>query len=153
MANLTAGVDLGGTKIQTVILRARKVVGQNRVSTPHTGPVDVVKAIADTVTAALHEAGAPRTELRSIGVGSPGEIDSETGTVANASNLPSMIDPFPLGPSVSKLLGRVPTKVDNGAHGSLGMIPQVVQQMDDFLQPGGKVHNTCGTSCVFPLHK
>jgi glucokinase len=96
-----------------VVLRARKVVGQNRVSTPHTGPADVVTAIVGTVTAALHEAGAPQTELRTIGIGSPGEIDSETGTVANASNLPAMIDPFPLGPSVSGLLGQVPVKVDN----------------------------------------
>jgi hypothetical protein len=48
---------------------------------------------------------------------------------------------------------NVPDKIDNGAHGSLGEIPQVVDQMDAFLRPGGRVQNTCGTSCVFPLHK
>jgi glucokinase len=113
MAILTAGVDLGGTKIQTVVIRSRRVVGQSRVSTPHTNPADVVRAIAGTITTALHEAGAPRTELRAIGIGTPGEVDSETGTVAKASNLPGMIGPFPLGPSVSRLVSRVPTRVDN----------------------------------------
>jgi glucokinase len=113
MAILTAGVDLGGTKIQTVIVRARRVIGQSRVPTPHTGPTDVVHAIAGTITTALHGAGAPRTELRAIGIGTPGEVDSETGTVAKAANLPGMIGPFPLGPSVSRLVSRVPTRVDN----------------------------------------
>jgi glucokinase len=113
MATLTAGVDLGGTKIQTVVVRARRVVGQSRVSTPHTGPTDVVQAVVGTVTAALNEAGGARTDLRGIGIGSPGEVDSETGTVARAANLPGMIGPFPLGPSVSRALGRAPTRVDN----------------------------------------
>src|SRR5215472_7105784 len=107
MATLTAGVDLGGTKIQTVVLRSRRVVGQSRVSTPHTGATDVVHAIAETLTSSLHEAGAPISELGGIGIGSPGEIDSDTGTVAKAANVPGMIDPFPLGPSVSKLAGDV----------------------------------------------
>ena len=48
---------------------------------------------------------------------------------------------------------NVPTQVDNGAHGALGRIPAVVQQMDAFLQPGGQVQNTCGMSCVFPVKK
>jgi glucokinase len=113
MATLTAGVDLGGTKIQTVVVRARRVIGQCRVPTPHTGPNDVVHAIAGTITAALHEAAMPRSELRAIGIGSPGEIDSEAGTVAKAANLPGMIGPFPLGPSVSRLVGRLPARVDN----------------------------------------
>ncbi len=43
------------------------------------------------------------------------------------------------------------TGIDNGAHGSLGRIPAVVQQLDEFLRPGGQVRNTCGASCVFPL--
>ena len=31
---VTAGVDLGGTKIQTAVLRNKKVVGDARVPTP-----------------------------------------------------------------------------------------------------------------------
>ena len=65
-------MDLGGTKIQTVVLRARKVVGQSRVPTPQTGAADVVNAIAGTVTAALKEAGSEVTELKAIGIGTPG---------------------------------------------------------------------------------
>jgi glucokinase len=113
MASLTAGVDLGGTKIQTVVVRSRRVIGQARVSTPHTGATDVVHAIAETITASLHEAKAAATDLRAIGIGCPGEIDSQTGTVSKAANVPGMIDPFPLGPSVSKLAGDIATTVDN----------------------------------------
>ena len=46
MAGLAAGVDLGGTKIQTVVLRNRKVVGSSRLATPQTGAPDVLAAIA-----------------------------------------------------------------------------------------------------------
>jgi hypothetical protein len=53
-----------------------------------------------------------------------------------------------LGPPPSKT--NVPAAEDNGAHGSLGEIPQVVQQIDVFLRPDGRVENTCGASCVFP---
>lgn len=113
MASLTAGVDLGGTKIQTVVVRSRRVVGQSRVSTPRTGATDVVHAIVETLTASLHEAGAAATDLSGIGIGCPGEIDTRTGTVAKAANVPGMIDPFPLGPSVSKLVSDIATTVDN----------------------------------------
>ncbi len=113
MATLTAGVDLGGTKIQTVVVRARKVVGQARVPTPQTGAADVVTSIAETVQSALKEAGAEVTDLKAIGIGTPGEIDPETGSVSKAANVPGLLETFPLGPAVSKLVGRVPTRVDN----------------------------------------
>jgi len=35
-APVTAGVDLGGTKIQTVVLRNEEVAGSSRVLTPQT---------------------------------------------------------------------------------------------------------------------
>ncbi len=49
MTKVYAGVDLGGTKIQAVVLRSRKVAGSARVLTPQTGAPDVIAAIAGTV--------------------------------------------------------------------------------------------------------
>ena len=47
---VTAGVDLGGTKIQTVVLRDGEVAGSARVLTPQTGAADdVIEALADTI--------------------------------------------------------------------------------------------------------
>lgn len=45
---------------------------------------------------------------------------------------------------------NVPGAKDNGAHGALGDIAAVVEQIDAFLRPGGRVKNACGKSCVFP---
>jgi len=113
MAQLTAGVDLGGTKIQTVVVRSRAVVGSARVPTPATGAADVVAAIAGTIEESLKQAGASAHDLAGIGIGSPGDIDGEAGTVAHSPNVPGFQDRVELGPLVSRRVGRVPVVLDN----------------------------------------
>jgi glucokinase len=111
---VTAGVDLGGTKIQTVVLRARKIVGSNRVLTPQTGvAADVIEAIAGTVRAALEQAGLAEVNLRAIGIGTPGEIDTVAGAVSLAANVPGFSERVALGPLLSAALGGAPVTVDN----------------------------------------
>jgi glucokinase len=109
MATVTAGVDLGGTKIQTVILANRKVVGQSRHETPQTTAADVMKEIIATVKEAL----GTTTGLAAIGIGTPGTVDSATGHVSQSSNVPGFMADVPLGPTVSKAFGGVPVTVDN----------------------------------------
>jgi glucokinase len=114
VANLTAGVDLGGTKIQTVVLRSRRIIGSARVPTPQTTAQDVISTIVGTVRAALEQAGTTAKDLRGVGVGTPGEIDAQAGEVSLASNVPGFVDPpVPLGPTVSKALGGTPVSIDN----------------------------------------
>jgi len=114
MAKLTAGVDLGGTKIQAVVMRNRAVVGTARVPTPQTGAPDVVASIVGTVKSALEQVGGTVKELAGVGIGTPGEIDAERGEVSLASNVPGFVDPpVPLGPRVSRGLARVPVRIDN----------------------------------------
>jgi len=114
MTRLTAGVDLGGTKIQTVLLRAGEVVGSSRVLTPQSGADAVVAAIVDAVKASLASAGASTADLAAVGVGSPGTIDAEQGTVANSANVPGFeTDPVPLAPPISRALGKVDVVLDN----------------------------------------
>src|SRR6266568_5651151 len=67
MTKVYAGVDLGGTKIQAVVLRSRKVAGSARVLTPQTGAPDVIAAIAGTVRTSLEQAGASLKDLAAIG--------------------------------------------------------------------------------------
>jgi glucokinase len=113
-SKVTAGVDLGGTKIQTVILRNKKVVGSCRELTPGTGVAgDVIQAIVDTIRASLADASATEAELDAVGIGSPGEIDSDAGTVSLAANVPGFTNRVALGPIVSEALGEVPVAVDN----------------------------------------
>jgi glucokinase len=105
------GVDLGGTKIQTVLLRGTEVVGRERVATPRSGPDEVIRAIGSSVRAATD--GAPGV-IQALGIGSPGRIDRDTGTVSLAKNVPGFTDPVELGLLLSKDLAlRAPVVVDN----------------------------------------
>jgi glucokinase len=102
-----AGVDLGGTKIQTVVVDGRdKVLGQSRVPTPaDDGAGAIVETIARAIGAAAEEAGLATDSLVGVGVGAPGGIDPEKGVLINPPNLPGFGDEFPLGPELEHQLG------------------------------------------------
>jgi glucokinase len=102
-----AGVDLGGTKIQTVVVDDRsKVLGQSRVPTPADGGAKaVVQTIAQAVGAAADEAGLATDSLVGVGVGAPGGIDPDNGVLINPPNLKDFGDEFPLGPELEQRLG------------------------------------------------
>jgi glucokinase len=106
-----AGVDLGGTKIQAVVVRDGAVVGSDRVRTPERGPDQVVDAIVAAIRGALEQA--EDAELSAVGIGSPGETDDQTGVVSLAGNVPGFADKVELGPKVSERLGGVPVRIDN----------------------------------------
>src|ERR1700692_2291028 len=73
---LRGGIDLGGTKIQAVIVGARNGVrGQARIPTPKDGGVEgVIKAMADAVQTAAEQARVKTADLDGVGVGSPGDV-------------------------------------------------------------------------------
>ena len=87
---LLGGIDLGGTKIQAVVVDDdHRVLGEARVPTPTAGgPPDVVAAIVEALGSAATAAGAEAGALAAVGVGSPGAIDARAGTVSSARNLP-----------------------------------------------------------------
>jgi glucokinase len=101
------GVDLGGTKIQTVVVDARHaVLGEARLPTPTSGkPADVVAAIAEAMRGAASDAGLQTSDLTHVGVGFPGAIDAAAGTVASASNLRGWSGSFPLAAVLAEQLG------------------------------------------------
>lgn len=109
---LTAGVDLGGTKIQTAILRGTDVVGTSRVLTPRSGVDDVVAAIVQTIREALDQAADP-SPLAAVGIGSPGKVDAEAGIVSDSPNVPGFQKKVALGPKVAAALGDVPVRIGN----------------------------------------
>jgi glucokinase len=57
------------------------------------------------VSEAAAEADVEPSALVGIGVGSPGAVDGEAGTVAHARNLPGWDGVFPLGPALTEALG------------------------------------------------
>jgi glucokinase len=108
------GIDLGGTKIQAVVVDAdNEALGQSRRPTPTTGgPPDVAREMEAALREAAAQAGLGTRDLAGVGVGSPGDADESTGVVSDARNLPGWIGPFPLGEQLSGDFG-VPVRVGN----------------------------------------
>ena len=108
------GIDLGGTKIQAVVVDGdHRVLGDARVPTPTTGgPPDVIAAMAGALRSAAETAGVDVSELDAAGVGSPGAIDEAAGTVSSARNLPDWAGTFPMRDALQQDLG-IPVALGN----------------------------------------
>jgi glucokinase len=101
------GIDLGGTKIQAAIVDlSGNVLADARRPTPTAGgPEDVAAQMVDALREAASSAGIEPDSLGGVGVGSPGDVDEQEGTVSGARNLPGWEGSFALGPSLSESLG------------------------------------------------
>jgi glucokinase len=101
------GIDLGGTKVQAVVVDADyAVIGDARHPTPTTGgPADVAATMAAALAEAAAAAGTSTAELAAVGVGSPGAIDPSQGTVSGAGNLPGWAGSFPLRDVLADAVG------------------------------------------------
>jgi glucokinase len=101
------GIDLGGTKIQSVVVDAGgNVAGQSRRPTPtQGGPPDVVSELAASMREAAAEAGVETDALEGIGIGSPGKVDDEAGTVSGARNLPDWAGSFDVRGALEEACG------------------------------------------------
>ena len=105
--SLRGGLDLGGTKVQAVVLGdGDDVIGSARHPTPTTGgPPDVAATLAQALREAAEQAGVETAAMAGVGVGSPGAVDDAAGTVAQAGNLPSWTDAYPLRDVLAEQLG------------------------------------------------
>ncbi|GMQ76567.1 MAG: ROK family protein [Gammaproteobacteria bacterium] len=77
------GVDLGGTKIEAVVLGDDgEVVTRRRRATPAESYADTLRAVVDLVTELEKELG----ERASVGVATPGALSPHTGRIKNANS-------------------------------------------------------------------
>ena len=99
------GIDLGGTKIQAVVVDDdSKVLGSSRRPTPTSGgPAGVAAEMLSALRDAAQAADVESSELAGAGVGSPGVI--EHGNVTSARNLPDWEGTFPLADTLEQALG------------------------------------------------
>jgi glucokinase len=122
---MRAGVDLGGTKIEVLIVEGEKdVLGRARRPTPDKGGASaIVEAIARTVEDAAADATVDAGRLSGVGVGSPGAVDAAAGTVGFNSNLAGgWKDPYPFADELGRAVGtrvRVANDVDVAAAAEL----------------------------------
>jgi glucokinase len=134
------GIDLGGTKIQAIVVsdEDHSVLGQARGLTPHSGgPAAVVDALVVSMSEAASAANVAVEQLDGIGVGVPGEVDAQAGTLARAGNLSEWERPFPLVAALSERLG---------VSARLGNDVIVAAQAELSLGDG---HDSGGLLCVF----
>ena len=83
------GIDLGGAKIQAVVVDGdHRPLGDARRPTPtEGGPAAIAETMAATLFDAAEAAGVEPRELHGVGACAPGDVDPVTGTVTNANNL------------------------------------------------------------------
>ena len=101
------GIDLGGTKIEAVVVDSHNnMLGSARQPTPTSGgPEAVARQLVAAISGAAQGTGLLPSELRGVGVGSPGIIDVSTGAVSSARNLPDWDGAYALGPALAEQLG------------------------------------------------
>lgn len=115
------GVDLGGTKIRTVVATAEGeiVAGDQRPTAAAGGPEAVIERVVGSVEAALRRAGASLEQIVGIGVGAPGPVDVRRGAVVMAPNLPGWRD-VPLREALRQRLGVAVHLANDASVAALG---------------------------------
>ena len=111
---MRGGIDLGGTKIQTVVVGDDSdVLGEARCPTPGSGgPKEISDAMAAALREAAGAAGVETDSLAGVGIGSPGQVDDRSGTVSGARNLSDWDGSFALAATLGEELG-VPVRLGN----------------------------------------
>ncbi|OPJ55690.1 ROK family protein [Clostridium oryzae] len=109
------GVDLGGTKICTALADLEgNIVNKYTIATDaHQGEAKVFSRIVTSIEKVISDAGKSVNDIKSIGIGSPGPLDSKKGIIIHTPNLP-----FKNFELVSELVDKfgIPTKLENDAN-------------------------------------
>src|SRR6186713_1254430 len=104
------GIDLGGTKIEGVVIDAAgALLARERVATPRDRYDDTVAAVAGLVTRLERDV----TGRCTVGVGMPGAISPATGLVKNANS--TWLNGRPLHQDLERTLAR-PVRLANDAN-------------------------------------
>ena len=99
---LRIGIDLGGTKIEGIVLRgATEIIARQRIATPGGDYPATVAAVAMLVTALERAVGAGGLP---VGIGHPGAISPFTGLIKNANS--TCLNDRPLKADLEAALGR-----------------------------------------------
>jgi glucokinase len=88
--NFVIGIDLGGTKIKGALADLEgNIISSNTVLTDaFKGEKAVLDRINGVIARVLEEGGKTINEIKAIGIGSPGPLDSKKGIIITSPNLP-----------------------------------------------------------------
>jgi glucokinase len=88
------GIDLGGTKITGAIsdIEGRVLYSTTVMTLAHEGCEPVVGRIKGVIRSLLDHEGIKSCEVRGIGIGSPGPLNSRDGVILGAYNIPGFVN-------------------------------------------------------------
>lgn len=111
---LRGGIDLGGTKIEAIVVDdGNAILGRARRDTPTGGgPPAVIHELGVAMREAVSAAGVELGSLAGVGIGAPGEVDAAAGTLARAGNLPDWEGVHPVAGELGRDLG-IPVRLAN----------------------------------------
>ncbi|WP_240378120.1 ROK family glucokinase [Bacillus piscicola] len=114
-AQYVLGIDIGGTytKIAIFTEKGNMCADWEIPTIPENGGSFVLSAVAQSVHDKLFEMGIPLSQVAGAGMGMPGYIDSERGTIVSSVNIGWK--QYPAAWELSKLL-EVPVLIDNDAN-------------------------------------
>ena len=111
MDALVVGIDLGGSKMLATVYRGAKALGSDKRTTdPTAGARGLAMGLVGTVQAALEDARVKRSAVAAIGIGAPGPMDAQRGTLTGSPNLG--VADFPIRDCLQDAFG-VPVVVEN----------------------------------------
>jgi len=111
MTEARLGIDLGGTKIEAIILDANgRIVHKRRIKTPKEEYSLVLETIQQLVSSIQQDAGL--VHPLPLGIGTPGAVSLQTGLMKNCNT--TCLNGQPLLEDLEKLLAR-PVRIANDA--------------------------------------
>ena len=127
------GIDLGGTNIAAgLVSEEGKILVQ--ASTPTMNEreaIEIVKDMAMLIDKLASEYGIDKSEIKGVGIGSPGSIDFDNGVVVYSNNL--KMEKFPLAEELNKLTG-LRVSVDNDANcAAMGEYVEYEDKVKNFI--------------------
>lgn len=111
----TAGVDLGGTNIAVGIVNEKnEIIARAKTKTALPRPAtEILSDMAKCVKEAAGQAGLSVSDIASVGIGTPGSVDRDSGVILYANNL--AFDHVPAREILFEQLGR-PIYLENDAN-------------------------------------
>lgn len=86
---LMVGVDLGGTQLRVAVLRGAQLLSRVSLLTgANPTPHRIIPCVYQAIDQVLDDAGIELNQIRGIGIGVAGPLDSRTGIVFASPNLP-----------------------------------------------------------------
>ncbi len=114
MASVTVGVDVGGTNIKLGLVNSRgRILVRNNLSTKSLvrSKSELISVLACAISELIKKSFIKPKEILGIGIGLPGLVNAQKGTVLNLTNIPDCQN-IPLAKILRTKLG-VPVAIDN----------------------------------------